>query len=68
MSFFAVTEAFLGECLGGRVQPIGDDFDGSSIQVLHGAEHVAGLAEALSEGEEMPDETSEEDGEEEAAE
>ena len=61
MSFFAVTEAFLGECLGGRVQPIGDDFDGSSIQVLHGAEHVAGLAEAIGAGEEEGEETAEEE-------
>ena len=47
MSFFAITEAFLQPCLGGRFQPIGDDFDGSSIQVLEGVEHVPGLREAL---------------------
>jgi len=46
MSFFAVTEAFLQPCLGGRAEPIGDDFVGSSIQVLEGAQHVPGLAEA----------------------
>ena len=46
MSFFAVTEAFLSRCLGGRFQPIGNDFQGSSIQVLEGAEHVPGLREA----------------------
>ena len=47
MSFFAVTEAFLSRCLGGRFEPIGDDFAGSSIQVLEGAAHVPGLAEAV---------------------
>ena len=36
-------EDFLANCLGGRVQPIGDDFDGSSVQILHGAEYVSGL-------------------------
>ena len=45
MSFFATTEAFLSSCLGGRFQPIGEDFAGSSVQVLHGADYVPGLAE-----------------------
>ncbi|MBN7797665.1 S9 family peptidase [Parahaliea mediterranea] len=47
MAFYAVAERFLGECLGGRVQAIGDDFTGSSIQVKAGASHVPGVAEAL---------------------
>lgn len=47
LSFNAVAEGFLSTCLGGRVQPIGDDLEGSSIQVLEGAEMVPGLAEAL---------------------
>lgn len=47
LSFFAVTEAFLAECLGGRYEPIGDDFEGSSITVPVGAEEVPGLTEAL---------------------
>lgn len=46
-AFNAVTEAFLGKCLGGRVQPIGDDFAGSSITVPEGAVDVQGVAEAL---------------------
>jgi len=46
-AFNAVTEAFLGDCLGGRVEPIGDDLAGSSLQVPEGAAHVPGLAEAL---------------------
>jgi dipeptidyl aminopeptidase/acylaminoacyl peptidase len=47
LSFYAITEAFLQPCLGGRYQPIGDDFTGSSLQVLEGAQHVPGLSEAL---------------------
>ncbi|MCI4569068.1 S9 family peptidase [Lysobacter sp. CFH 32150] len=46
-AFNAVTEGFLGQCLGGRVQPIGGDFAGSSIGVPTGADGVPGLAEAL---------------------
>lgn len=46
-AFNAVTEAFLAECLGGRFEPIGADFAGSSIGVPAGAQHVPGLAEAL---------------------
>ena len=48
LSFFAVTESFLAECLGGRYEPIGDDFEGSSIMVPVGTEEVPGLTEALS--------------------
>ena len=47
LSLWAVAEAFLAEHLGGRVEPIGDDFEGSSITVPVGAEHVPGLADAL---------------------
>jgi dipeptidyl aminopeptidase/acylaminoacyl peptidase len=47
LSFYAVTDAFLAEHLGGRYEPIGDDFEGSSITVPVGAEEVPGLAEAL---------------------
>ncbi len=43
MSFYAVTDAFLGKCLGGRYEPVGDDFEGSSIEVRHGAELVPRL-------------------------
>src|SRR5690606_5665229 len=46
-AFNAVTEGFLAECLGGRAQPIGGDFAGSSITVPTGADGVPGLAEAL---------------------
>ena len=47
LSFFAVAEASLAEHLGGRCEPIGDDFEGSSVTVPVGAEEVPGLAEAL---------------------
>lgn len=43
MSFNAVAEAFLAEHLGGRYQPIGEDFKGSSIQVPTGAEAIPGM-------------------------
>jgi dipeptidyl aminopeptidase/acylaminoacyl peptidase len=46
-SFYAVAEGFLSQCLGGRYQPVGDDFKGSSIQVLEGAKYVPGLEAAL---------------------
>lgn len=32
-AFNAVAEGFLGQCLGGRAEPIGDDLAGSSITV-----------------------------------
>jgi dipeptidyl aminopeptidase/acylaminoacyl peptidase len=45
-SFTAVAEAFLAEHLGGRYEPIGSDFDGSSITVPVGADEIPGLAGA----------------------
>lgn len=47
LSFFAVAELFLAQHLGGRAEPIGNDFEGSTIQVPHGAENIAGLKDAL---------------------
>ncbi len=47
MSFNAVTEAFLAEHLGGRFEPIGEAFEGASIQVPVGAGDVPGLKEEL---------------------
>ncbi len=44
-SFFAAMEGFLGTCLGGRVQPIGDSFEGSSAEILAGTEYVEGLGD-----------------------
>jgi hypothetical protein len=36
MSFNAIAEAFLAEHLGGRCEPIGDDFAGSSVKIVAG--------------------------------
>jgi len=47
LAFFAVTEAFLAGCIGGRYQAIEGDFEGSSIEIVHGAEFVSGLPDAL---------------------
>jgi dipeptidyl aminopeptidase/acylaminoacyl peptidase len=46
-SFYAVAEGFLAQCLGGRYEPVGNDFKGASLQVLEGAANVPGLADAL---------------------
>ena len=47
MAFNAVAEAFLAKHLGGRYEPIDDDFEGSSITVPKGGDQVPGLTEAL---------------------
>lgn len=47
MAFMAISEAFLAGCLGGRYEPIGDDFEGSSVTVVTGETKVPGLAEHL---------------------
>lgn len=47
LAFFAVAEAFLARNLGGRHEPIGEAFAGSSITVPTGAADVPGLAEKL---------------------
>ena len=43
LSFYAVAEAFLAECQGGRYQELGSDFENSSIQIPHGAEFIPGI-------------------------
>ncbi len=47
LSFFAITDLFLSEHLGGRSEPIGSDFNGSSVTVPSGADQIKTLAEAL---------------------
>ena len=47
MSFNAVTEIFLSQYLGGRFEPIGKDFEGSSIDVPTGSENIPDLKDAL---------------------
>lgn len=49
MSFYAVTEAFLVNNLGGKFEPIGDDFKGSTIKSPAGADQVPGLVQKLEE-------------------
>ena len=46
IAFNAVTENFLGQCLGGRAEPIGGTVRASTAQVPHGAQFAPGLAEA----------------------
>ncbi len=41
MSFFALTEAFLQEHLGGRAEPIGSDLEGSTYQLLESGPEIA---------------------------
>ena len=48
LSFNAIIEAFLAQCLGGRFEPVGNDFRGASLKVLAGVDQVPGLGEALS--------------------
>lgn len=43
LSFNAIVEGFFGAILGGRVEPIGDDLQGSSLQIPEGAEQIQGL-------------------------
>lgn len=47
LSFYAIAEAFLANELGGRAEPIGDDFNGSNMTIPVGSELVSGLAEAM---------------------
>jgi dipeptidyl aminopeptidase/acylaminoacyl peptidase len=47
LSFYAISEAFLAQCLGGRAEPIGSDFAGSSVAVPSGRQFITGLKEAL---------------------
>jgi dipeptidyl aminopeptidase/acylaminoacyl peptidase len=46
-AFYAVAEAFLAKHLGGQAEPIGTDFQGSSIQILQGVAGIPGAMEAL---------------------
>jgi dipeptidyl aminopeptidase/acylaminoacyl peptidase len=46
LAFFGITEQFLGKCLGGRAEALGDDVRKSTAKVEQGAELVPGLASA----------------------
>jgi dipeptidyl aminopeptidase/acylaminoacyl peptidase len=50
ISFYAIAEAFLAQHLGGRAEPIGEDFNGADFKVPEGAAHVPGLAAMLAAG------------------
>jgi hypothetical protein len=47
LSFAAVAEAFLASRLGGRCEAMGQDFQGTSMQVPAGAHLIPRLVEAL---------------------
>ena len=47
LSFYATAEIFLAKCLGGRFEPIGSDFENSSIQVVAGKGDVPGLKDRV---------------------
>ncbi|HEX6998386.1 MAG TPA: S9 family peptidase [Gammaproteobacteria bacterium] len=47
LAFNAAAEEFLAACLGGRVEPVGADLEGSSITVPTGGELLPGLQAAL---------------------
>jgi dipeptidyl aminopeptidase/acylaminoacyl peptidase len=47
LAFFAITDLFLAEHLGGRSEPIGSDFKGSSVTVPAGADQIKSLTQAL---------------------
>jgi dipeptidyl aminopeptidase/acylaminoacyl peptidase len=46
-AFYAVTEGFLAQHLGGRFEPIGNAFEGADFSVPSGQDQVPGLAEKL---------------------
>ena len=46
LAFFGITEQFLGKCLGGRAEALGDDVRKSTAQVEQGAALVPQLASA----------------------
>jgi dipeptidyl aminopeptidase/acylaminoacyl peptidase len=47
IAFYAASEQFLSKCLGGRAEPYGNAFAGSSITSPYGAEFAPGLQGAL---------------------
>ncbi len=47
VSFFALADQFLGTCLGGRTEALGDDLKGAALEVPEGADAIPGLKAAL---------------------
>ncbi len=46
LSFFAVSEAFLARHLGGHYEPVGEDFEGSSITIPTKDDRIPGIPDA----------------------
>jgi dipeptidyl aminopeptidase/acylaminoacyl peptidase len=44
LAYLAVLEHFLGDCLGGRVEPVGNAFEGATLAAYEGAVNVPGLS------------------------
>jgi dipeptidyl aminopeptidase/acylaminoacyl peptidase len=44
LAYHAILEHFLGDCLGGREEPVGASFEGARIDVFDGAVNVPGLS------------------------
>lgn len=49
LAFYAVTEVFLAQHLGGRAEPIGEDAVGSTMRIVTGADLIPGLAQLTKE-------------------
>ncbi len=47
LSFAAVAENFLAQCLGGKSEDFGNDLKGSSVKALEGVGEISGLKKAL---------------------
>jgi dipeptidyl aminopeptidase/acylaminoacyl peptidase len=60
LAFYAVMEGFLAQCLGGRTEKVGEAFEGSTIEVLHGGSYLSYLPMS----EEDSGESEEESGQE----
>jgi dipeptidyl aminopeptidase/acylaminoacyl peptidase len=44
LAYLAVLEHFLGDCLGGRIEPVGNAFEGANLTAYEGAVNVPGLS------------------------
>jgi dipeptidyl aminopeptidase/acylaminoacyl peptidase len=55
LAFYAIAESFLSKCLGGSFEPVGKDFDGTSVKVVSGADFVPGLADAVAKMQPAPE-------------
>lgn len=54
LSFHAIAELFLAQCLGGRVEPIADHVSKSAVQVVAGVEYLKGLDQVMATRKESP--------------